>query len=334
MPVDAAIARFWETWPELEPALLKAIAARDAAAYGDLPARISTLVEAIDPALRWELGPGETAAHCLTVSADADPELRLIAERWLARAPAPGADFEHAAARRPRPSFGIRIEGHDIQPEAMLVRTSVDEDHERLDVEVWHPAFPEMPENLRGNVTFLMLDGVLGEDGVERWVGAIDVLTSKPWGAKPLTSLAEEVDALKERATGDRWAVLRGEVDGKPVFASVNRAVKRIDHLFCTHRVEVVFTLRDVNEEGLPGKEELGELADLEDELHEALEALEEGVVFVGTFTRDGTRRLVFYARESSAAMPAFEAFAARVAWSTEVVVERDVRWEWLRRFG
>ena len=99
MPVDAAIARFWETWPELEPALLKAIAARDAAAYGDLPARISTLVEAIDPALRWELGPGETAAHCLTVSADADPELRLIAERWLARAPAPGADFEHAAAR-------------------------------------------------------------------------------------------------------------------------------------------------------------------------------------------------------------------------------------------
>ena len=68
--------------------------------------------------------------------------------------------------------------------------------------------------------------------------------------------------------------------------------------------------------------------------MKQALEALEEGVVFVGTFTRDGTRRLVFYARESSAAMPAFEAFAARVAWSTEVVVERDVRWEWLRRFG
>ena len=37
MPVDAAIDRFWESWPELEPALLKAIAAREAGYTGDCP---------------------------------------------------------------------------------------------------------------------------------------------------------------------------------------------------------------------------------------------------------------------------------------------------------
>lgn len=328
---STAIATFWEHWPELQAGLEKAIAARDAAAYGDLPARISTLVEAIDEGLQWELGPGERAEHCFTLSAAGDPELRVLAERWLASAPKDDPIFEHSASRRPRPGFAIQIEGYDVKPEDILVRTSVDEGRERIDVEVWHDAFAAMPESLRGNVAFLMLDGALGEDGVERWIGVVDLATSRPSDATPLPQLGEQVEALRATATGERWAVLRGERDGTPVFASLNRALKRVDHLLCSFRIDLVIQLRDPSPEGLPEKDELAAIAEGEDRL---LEVLGEDVVFVGTLTHAGRRTLVFYAMESSPALARMEDFVRSVGWSADVTIEHDPTWQWLHDFG
>lgn len=51
MTQTEAIAAFWRAWPALQAELEEAIAARDPAAYGDLPARISALVSAIDDRL-------------------------------------------------------------------------------------------------------------------------------------------------------------------------------------------------------------------------------------------------------------------------------------------
>lgn len=325
-----AIAAFWQAWPTLQTGLEEAIAARDAAAYGDLPARISALVSAIDDRLQWELGPGERAAHCFTLSAAGDPELRVVAERWLASAPKDDPVFEHSAARKPRPGFAIQIEGHDVKPENVLVRVRTDDTRERIDVEVWHAAFAAMPENLRGTVTFLMLDGALGEDGVERWIGAVEPITSKPWGGVSLPKLVDEVEALRARATGDRWVVLKGEREGRPIFASVNRALKRIDHLLCSYRVELAIALRDVDDQGLPSKDELAAIAEGEDRLLESL----QDAVFAGTTTHAGRRTLVFYAMESSPMLARLETFAREAGWSAEVRIERDPTWQWSHDFG
>lgn len=330
MNETAAIAAFWTAWPTIQAGLVKAIDTGDVNAYGDLPKQISRLVEAIHEDLQWELGPGERAEHCFMMSAVGDPELRVLAERWLASAPKDDPVFEHVAARRARPGVSIAIQGHHVEPAEMLVRARTDDTRERIDVEVWHAAFTSMPEDLRGTVTFLMLDGALGEDDVERWIGAVEPISNKPWGGIPLPKLVDEVDALRARATGDRWVVLKGEREGRPIFASVNRALKRIDHLLCSYRVELAIALRDVDDQGLPSKDELAAIAEGEDRLLESL----QDAVFAGTTTHAGHRTLVFYAMESSPMLARLETFAREAGWSAEVRIERDPTWQWSHDFG
>ncbi len=67
-----------------------------------LAQEVGTRVQAIAP-LAFETGPGRVARHMLVVSPAGDPELREVAERWLAAAPQPDAAFEYATWRQPVP---------------------------------------------------------------------------------------------------------------------------------------------------------------------------------------------------------------------------------------
>ena len=62
--------------------------------------------------------------------------------------------------------------------------------------------------------------------------------------------------------------MLRGQDgDGRPVFVTLNAALKRIDHLACDHHVAIDLALLDPTEEGLTTDEEAEQLNALEDEL-------------------------------------------------------------------
>ena len=53
-----------------------------------------------------------------------------------------------------------------LNPAASRLRLSVDEQRQVVDVGFFHPAFRKLPEYTRLQLAFIVLDGLLGEDGV------------------------------------------------------------------------------------------------------------------------------------------------------------------------
>lgn len=258
----------------------------------------------------------------------------MITERWKSAAPPADDTWEFYPARQPRrgPELELEIGGYRIKNEDIKVAFAEDSARERIDVALFHPSFPKMADELKGTIVFLVLDGLLGEDGVERWIGAIDIAESEPLGALPLPDLRKAVEALAKKATGERFAILRGQnEDGWPVFAMVNLALKRIDHLLFDMYVEVEMDLKDPDENGLARGAEAEDLNALEEEL---TSALGDAAVFVGRETGHNLRVLYYFASESSGAAREIEAFAARhPERRIEARWQRDPSWEAMQRW-
>ncbi|WP_157085731.1 hypothetical protein [Devriesea agamarum] len=144
---------------------------------------LSQRVDAIDPRLAWEFGPGRQSEHCLTVSAEGEPDVRAMAQRWLSAAPPTDARWEYRASKEHDPNAlaaAINVEGTQIDMEHMLFRPEVAEKNLRVDIGVYHPMFSRLAERIRLQVAGLFLGWLLGEDDIERWLGEIHVLDAVP----------------------------------------------------------------------------------------------------------------------------------------------------------
>lgn len=325
---------FWGQWAELRTDVSRAIETGD---FTDLPDRISAAVEHIADGLTWELGPGEEARHAFCLSSNGDPDKRAAIESCLRRGPGADAQWEYHPARRPVPAeavdnFSLQFGDSDLTFGDVRVAWKGDDDRERLDVIMHHPAFAEMPDDARLQAGFVILDNVLGEDGVERWLGGIELTSDALEGNLGLRDLRVGVDELAKTATGDRWAVLRGELeDGAPVFVTLNTALKRVDHPLFLQRLELTIPLKEPTDEGLTTDDEAGELNALEDEL---IEDLGDAVAYVGRETRQGLRVLHLYCAEGGPAPDAIRRFGERhPERAMSLHVERDPLWEAQGRF-
>ena len=244
---DPGIEAFWTWWPEAQARITAAIAARklDEA----LIAEVTAKVHAVDPKLTWELGPGGTAQHAFSLSSGGDPELRRLAARWLRAAPATDAVWEFHPARRGAPGLSdakLQIAEHTVPLGEMRFTVTVDPNRELMHVTSFHPAFAAMPEEMRGMTTFITLDRVLGEDTVQRWLGGVSTSVEPLEKEAPFATLIEAVGLLSRDATGERFTTLQGQApDGRPMFATINLALKRIDHLACDTHVSVDVALLD-----------------------------------------------------------------------------------------
>ena len=242
------------------------------------------------------MGPGATAAHCLTVTAEGDPDVRAAARRWLRRAPAPDATWEYADTKqRGSTSVAIRVGDVEVGFDEMVVV------HERagsrLDVQLGHPRFADLPQDARVQVSFLALDEALGELDVELWIGGIEPLNAPPAGGISLDELVVAVDALAAEHRGDdgepSWAILQGETPDGPVIAStqIPLAAAWAPHLDQYVSVEVPFA--DRTDVGWPGPGSLDALLrDFEDHLSSRLGTSGRCVAHE---TVAGVRRLHFY---------------------------------------
>jgi hypothetical protein len=197
---DGAIAAFWAWWT----ADGEARAARQFDGEGssaELEAVTEELARRVDAigALAFETGAGVTARHVLVVTAAGDPEMRPLADRWLAAAPAPTEAFEYAAWRQPvaEPAgLAIGYDGHEVALADAAVRTSVE--GSKVHVEVAHAAFASMPREAQGQVTFLFLDALLGEQVVEESIGEVSWTSTPAEGGVPLVELRELVARVRE----------------------------------------------------------------------------------------------------------------------------------------
>ena len=269
---------------------------------------ISRAVRTIHPGMAWELGAGRTAQHAFCVSPEGSAELRQVALRWLAEAPPPDATWEfYASKQAARSVSGLRVGGVQFDLQEMRAIASWDSVRQRVDVKLWHPEFARVPGAVRIQVGFLFLDNLLGEDGVERWVGQIDLLEA-PVGGRTPAELKDEIERRSAESAGDdRWVLSRRtRPDGVVEIIVADASLKRIDHPFADRHAIVRILAGD--ERWLPNAEEAEVLATEEKDLESRLDGI---AIFAGRTTAPGQRALHFVAEDTDRMKPAIDAWAA-----------------------
>lgn len=326
-PIDA----FWRWWGQGAAEELNA--SIEGPHNEQLPTMISGLVAAIDPDLQWETMRGHGAKHALCVTAGGDPALRREAERWLRAAPEPDLTWEYAAARRATADAmegTLEFGGWEVQLEKTLLGLDVDDDAQQVSVACFNPTFVDMPDQARAQVTYLILDWLLGEDDVERWLGAIEPVTIPPSDGLPAQALPETVVALAARHVEPRWALLSAmNADGFPVMVAARRPLRWIEFPLFDQHIELGVSF-DSLDNGLPTPESLLAIRDFEDGLSAHLG---DCAVFTAHETSAGTRVLHYYADSE-------QPTASRVAgqWAEErgalLEISTDPGWSAMRRYG
>jgi hypothetical protein len=325
-----SLSEFWTWWREAHPRLEAAIAAKDLAPLVD---ELTTRVKAIHPELAWEVGPGLLAANQLCVTGEGDFELRTLAERWLKSGPAPDGVWEFHAARQAEPAesaYALEIDGVRVDPAEQRFSVAIDESRERLDVSMWHPTFATLQDEARTRIAFLTLDGLLGEDGVERWLGTVTTETAPlPAEALDRASLRAAISDMRAHATGERFVLGKAtDKNGKPLIVALNTALKRIDHLGMLTRLRVTVHVVAPDGNGFPGRDEADALDGYEGELSRAI----PDSVFAGRVTGAGRRSCNWYVADAELATSAARAQPAPMPWRIDVQSELDTRWEGLLR--
>lgn len=325
-PAPSPIAAFWQWWATDGKHL-------DPSRMSKSVKELSRLVDAIHPDLAWHFGAGASAQHRLTVSAGGVAEVRPLAERWLRAAPPPDATWEFRASQQADPSsldHTLQIAGTSLDLSATRFRVEPDADNLRIHVGVYHPAYRDVPQEVRAQVTYLVLDWLVGEDDVERWLGHVEALTEPPAPAASASEVSAAIAEIAAHVDPQEWAVARWEgEDGAPGLASFRRGVRWIDHP-TLDRHQVVSVPYDARADGLPDDPaSLDRLDQLESDLESLL-----------------TGRGLIVAHESHRGVRTFHAYtdgedqnadAAVAEWAgrhgASVQAQPDPAWSQVRQF-
>jgi hypothetical protein len=324
--IEQRLEAFWAWWAGAKDGLAADIERGTIA--GRAP-EISDAVDRLHGKLAWELSPGSTAKHALVVSPEGNAEFRPIALRWAASAPAADATWEYHPSRQPGPPQVLEIRGARVSFSEVRALTSWDESRELLDVRVWHPAMDGLPSEVKGQIAFLFLDNLVGEDDVERWTGAIDADPEAATGITP-DELRDEIRRRAASSTGEQWALIEAR-DGRddPVLVRLHSSLKRIDHPYAGNHLAVVLE-RGFDAAGDSAEREAIDRA--EAELTPAL----EGVAVEAAHITDRRRRITHYVCEDGErALAIAREWAARYPqWGTKATLEADPGWAFRRSYG
>jgi hypothetical protein len=319
-----SLDRFWAWWATARDRLGAAI---DAQTFSKQLAReMTNAVGAMHPSIAWEVGPGAGSRYALTLSFDGDPSVRRLTAAWLWAAPPPDEAWEYHAARQPAPDRDVHLAGHRFSPTDFRIACEYDETRERFDVALYHPLFDRVSDDVCHEVALLALDHLLGEDGVERWLGAVDVAATPPPEGAPLSELAAEVERRRPEATGRRLILGQAlDPNGSPVVLTVNTALKQIDHLDHLFHLAVFIRLNQPMPDGLPSAEEAARLNAAEEDL---LGMLGDDAVQLGRLTLAARREIHLYLRDPEAAEQVISAWRGRAdVWGMNYSLEPDPGW-------
>jgi hypothetical protein len=213
----------------------------------------------------------------------------------------------------------------------MRVGLTLDAERQKADVRVFHPGFATISEQTQGQATYLLLDWLLGEDGVERWLGAVEAVTACPADSLPADALPETVLALAARTGDNQWALLEGQRDGKPVLVSAMRPMKWIDNCLMDQHLELLLPFADKTEQGFPQSDALERLRHLEDRL---TAQLGDRALLVAHEIRDGLRTLNLYADPTDQSVLGIAHQVAATWPGSRVQTELDPGWRNVSAFG
>ncbi len=325
-PAQHPVISFWQWWAaeghQIDPT--KPSKATDA---------LSERLGVIHPDLTWQFGAGEGSRHCLTVSSGGVAQVRPLAERWLRAAPRPDETWEFRSSQQRDPNAltnVLEIAGHRLDLSDTRFHVESDADDLRIHVGVHHPAYASLAEEVRGQVTFLLLDWLLGEDDVERWVGHVESLTEAPAGLVIGREVVAAVSDIAAQREPDEWTMGQWEDrDGAPGLAMFRRGVRWIDHPMLD-RHQVLSAGYAAQDNGLPADSTvLDQLRHVESELESVLGS--RGLI-VAIESHRGVRTCHAYTDGDDQNVDAALAEAAP-RWGATLAARPDPAWTEVRQF-
>jgi len=326
-PVSTTLTAFWQWWEQARAEVTAAVQSGQDERVHPL---VGPQVERIHPDLMWEFSMGTAARHLFVVSSDGRPELRPLAERWRRAGPPDDETWEYRPARQReldvfRSGHVMSAGGVSVNLASVVARAHADDLRCRLDVSVYHPRFFEMSEQARNHLGFLILDWALGEDDVERWVGAVEAVTVGPLDPIPVVTLGDVVQQAAERWSGDRWAMLEGWHGERRLVAAIRHPLHRVDQPLFDEHVELRLLYTDRTDDGLPGEQALG---DLQAFLDAVVGRLGGSALLAGHETSSGVRLVHLYGDSTASVVPLVEAMLrAYAGGGASVRGELDPAW-------
>jgi hypothetical protein len=289
------IAAFWAWWPEARSELEGAAGGGGGSEV--LAGRISERVSAIQPELEWELGPGAAKPFMLCVTAAGNRIAREAAARWLLAAPEETSWEFHRARPAAAGGFVLQFGSGAVELSQLRLRIAERPEEELIDVIVDERSLRVFQPGERLNATFLILDQLLGEDDVERFLGEIAVQPVR-WRAHGPDDLRAAIQRLAA-ARADREArgkalvaIMQGTNDGRPLVVTAHTSVRSVDHPLRSAHAAIAIELADPTDLGLTTDAEAEVQNALQDELEAALGA--SGLT-VARETAEGRRVIHMY---------------------------------------
>jgi hypothetical protein len=209
----------------------------------------------------------------------------------------------------------LKLGGEEFAFADFRFAVSVDDERMELDLDVQHPAFPHLDEDTRGQVGFLGLDNILGEEEVERWVGVLDCSGEPPSATVTPAQLRERVDRLAATVPSGEWAVLRGE-DAIVIAA---RPLRPVDHPYFDELCELAASVVD------------GDLAELQANEEQLTTHFRERAFHAASLTKGGERTAFVYVDRELSTSTELGAWAS--ARGYRFTCSHDPAWEAVRPF-
>jgi len=271
-PQAETIAEFWRWWATVRDDVATAIPAGTVSTFTD---GFNRRVSAIHPGLQWELSRGDSSAHALAVTPGGQAALRASAARWLAAAPPGDETWSYRSVRAADPSSFesvLELDGHKLELAQIRYGVTVRREDRQIDVVCYHPLFAGLPDDVKGQITFLTLDWAVGEDAVEIWLGEITWTGVEPADPQTPADLRRAVDTVA--AVEDSWALMQGQRrDGTPLLATAASPLRPARWPRFDLYVPIRLPYQRYNEGQFPVDESLTALRRFEDELGIAIGA-------------------------------------------------------------
>jgi hypothetical protein len=308
---NEGVVAFWEWWTaegrSLAERSIDGRISSDTLA-DEMTGRVRSLGE-----LGWELAAGETSEHVLVITAEGDPEGRAVARRVVLAAPDADATWSYVDSRPPvfDPESVVLSAVGAMDVDLARVQVTARMNAGRLDVQLHHPAFADLPEDGRIQITYLALDAALGEVDTELWLGEVTPIEFPPLDGFGLTALRSVVHDLKrQRVDQDGqtgWVMLRGETRQGPLVAMARSPLHALTAPNLDTYVSVTLPFSRRTDDGLPDEGSLEPLRDFEARLESELGT--SGQV-VAHLSNAGTRTLHVYVDSTAGVLPRVKALA------------------------
>jgi len=197
---DDAIRAFWQWFSTHQCEVARMLDMDDTAGLARV---MNEQMDALTSGLAWEIGPGLVEPYMLVLPAEGDVNRRMVIARILEAAPRlEGWEFHSARPTRPfQPEVRLPDKHLTFQSSKWRFRLAPSANSDRFDLEIFDDELATHDQTTGLTAAFILLDAVLGEDIVERWIGNIQILPrDKTHGnSLPMPAISERLAELVPR---------------------------------------------------------------------------------------------------------------------------------------